>query len=349
MTWSDERRTFQPGRASCVTSTISVETAIERTWSRPSLSGGSRRGSSVTANSISTGPPAAFSAERKERLHDVVQRVLIVDEERREVQDAGPGHAGARHETIRGGVPGGRREAQRAVLFGVHERASHEVLGLAHRVVGRRLSHVHGPELGLRALEEVGGRGERRRRARMGGRVGPGHPSVHDRLPEAERQEHDPVLGAGRAEAVEAVRARHAGDVRVVALAVPEPHDLLQEDRHLLLPGPGVHRGPVGLRAPEIRRGPDQLHRLGQLPEAGVRLRAGCSGSSWSRTRRRTGARGRPPGGSRSGPREAREFHRRARGDHPRDPPGGRPSGRRGRWRRRSRPKGPPPRAGSPP
>ena len=141
----------------------------------------------------------------QERLHGAVQRILVVDEQRSEGQDARAVHSGSRHEPVRGGVPGGSGEEKRSVRLGLHERRFHEVLGLANGVVRRGLPHVHGPELGLRALEEFGCGRKGRGRPRVGWRIDPGDPAVHDRLSEAESEENDAVLGASGAEAVEAV------------------------------------------------------------------------------------------------------------------------------------------------
>ena len=136
MTWSEERRTLLPDLASCVRSTSSVETTMGRTCSRPSRTGGCRRDSSVAANSISTGPPAAFSQTREKRPDPVVDGEELVDEQRREVDDARARHSRPGHETVRGGAPRGRGHRERAVLFGLRRESPGR--GTRSRAPGRR-------------------------------------------------------------------------------------------------------------------------------------------------------------------------------------------------------------------
>ena len=121
-----ERRGSAAGRAS------------RRTRSRPVRRPPSRRARGATSNRSLSGK-------------------LLVDEQRREVDDAGALRLRARARDGPRRRPRWTRSSAACRPLRPPERAADEVLGLAHRVVGWRLSHVHRPELGLRGLEQVGG------------------------------------------------------------------------------------------------------------------------------------------------------------------------------------------------
>ncbi|HSQ60981.1 MAG TPA: hypothetical protein VLT84_11230 [Acidobacteriota bacterium] len=207
--------------------------------------------------------------EGEHRANRLVHGRILEVEERREREDARPVGSDARREPVGLRVVRGGEAREDAVLLRLRESGFHQVLGLRHGVVRRRRAHVHGPEPGLRRAQEIARRRDRRIRPRVGRRVAPRDAAVHDRLPQAERQDRHALLRARRARGVDVPRARHAREIGIEARAVAPADDLLHDDGHLLLHRPAGRR-PVAPRAFEERGGPDELDRLGQAPKAAL-------------------------------------------------------------------------------
>ncbi len=204
---------------------------------------------------------------RQQGPHTVIEGDGAQLQQGPEVENPWAGATDARSHAIRLRIIRGRQVVERAVAFRLLQGGVYQVLRFPHGIVRRR-SHVDRPERVLRRIKQSPARAQRWRRLRARRRVGPAGPTIHHGFPQAQCQAHHAFLRAGAGQRVVAVGTGHPRNLRVEARPVAIPHDLLDDDGHLLPALRDPQASTIRLGRREVRGGVDELDRLCQLGEA---------------------------------------------------------------------------------
>src|ERR1039458_2532368 len=165
----------------------------------------------------------------EQRSNQGVERKLLPYQQGSEIEDAGSARAQTGDYTIARRIKRRSQRAQHGISLGILQTGSHQVLSLADRIVGGRLAHVDCPELRLCAAEQFLHRAKRWRLFRVGGRERPSHSAVNNRFTKTKGQASYTLLRTRWSGWIKVVGARHAGHVRIKAIAMPFPDNFLED------------------------------------------------------------------------------------------------------------------------